>query len=346
MAKATKRRPAPEKPVKTRKCVFCSKKGKLQTIDYKDTALLRTYISERGKIRARRVTGNCVQHQRDIAVAVKNAREVALLPFIVGDSLRTEIPTMKLILTAEVDHLGPPATPSRSRTATAVTTCCPVAWPSRPPVARSVRPTTSAAPSKPRPCATSTHANELKTAHRGLGAVSLAVKTAGGLRQAVRFGHRGRRRRRHQEGRRTESGQADRAAAQGAHQVGRHPPGRGAPAPRRQRVGFGRRRCGVSTHAYSSQPTPRWKPLAAITGVLLYALANSTDGSVRGESNPLLTCRINAAQPNTPEMATRPDTPKSFPSTEMSAGVWCAYLRGCHESTTLIHKFSPSPQHG
>ena len=49
-------------------------------IDYKDTALLRTYISERGKIRARRVTGNCVQHQRDIAIAVKNAREVALLP--------------------------------------------------------------------------------------------------------------------------------------------------------------------------------------------------------------------------------------------------------------------------
>ena len=55
--------------------------GKLQIIDYKDTHLLRTYISERGKIRARRVTGNCVQHQRDIAIAVKNAREVALLPF-------------------------------------------------------------------------------------------------------------------------------------------------------------------------------------------------------------------------------------------------------------------------
>jgi small subunit ribosomal protein S18 len=67
MAKSTKRRPAPEKPVKTRKCVFCSKKG--QDID------------ERGKIRARRVTGNCVQHQRDVALAVKNAREVALLPF-------------------------------------------------------------------------------------------------------------------------------------------------------------------------------------------------------------------------------------------------------------------------
>jgi small subunit ribosomal protein S18 len=79
MAKSSKRRPAPEKPVKTRKCVFCAKKD--QVIDYKDTALLRTFISERGKIRARRVTGNCVQHQRDIALAVKNAREMALLPF-------------------------------------------------------------------------------------------------------------------------------------------------------------------------------------------------------------------------------------------------------------------------
>ena len=50
-------------------------------IDYKDTALLRKFISDRGKIRARRVTGNCTQHQRDIAVAVKNSREMALLPY-------------------------------------------------------------------------------------------------------------------------------------------------------------------------------------------------------------------------------------------------------------------------
>jgi small subunit ribosomal protein S18 len=57
------------------------KVAKVTHIDYKDTALLRKFISDRGKIRARRVTGNCVQHQRDIAIAVKNAREVALLPF-------------------------------------------------------------------------------------------------------------------------------------------------------------------------------------------------------------------------------------------------------------------------
>jgi small subunit ribosomal protein S18 len=57
------------------------KAAKVEYIDYKDTALLRKFISDRGKIRARRVTGNCVQHQRDVATAVKNAREVALLPY-------------------------------------------------------------------------------------------------------------------------------------------------------------------------------------------------------------------------------------------------------------------------
>ena len=79
MAKQKGRKVRVEKVTKTKACTFC--KDKKTAIDYKDTALLRTYISERGKIRARRVTGNCVQHQRDIAIAVKNAREVALLPF-------------------------------------------------------------------------------------------------------------------------------------------------------------------------------------------------------------------------------------------------------------------------
>ena len=51
------------------------------SIDYKDTALLRKFISDRGKIRARRVTGVSVQEQRLIAKAVKNAREMALLPY-------------------------------------------------------------------------------------------------------------------------------------------------------------------------------------------------------------------------------------------------------------------------
>ncbi|WP_419999997.1 30S ribosomal protein S18 [Streptomyces boninensis] len=50
-------------------------------IDYKDTALLRKFISDRGKIRSRRVTGVTVQQQRDLARAIKNAREMALLPY-------------------------------------------------------------------------------------------------------------------------------------------------------------------------------------------------------------------------------------------------------------------------
>lgn len=57
------------------------KAAKVEYIDYKDTALLRKFISDRGKIRARRVTGVTVQQQRQIASAVKNAREMALLPY-------------------------------------------------------------------------------------------------------------------------------------------------------------------------------------------------------------------------------------------------------------------------
>ena len=65
--------------IKKKACPFC--KEQATSVDYKDIALLRKYISDRGKIRARRVTGCCTRHQRDIAMAVKNAREVALLPY-------------------------------------------------------------------------------------------------------------------------------------------------------------------------------------------------------------------------------------------------------------------------
>jgi small subunit ribosomal protein S18 len=54
----------------------------ITTVDHKDTHLLRTFISDRGKIRSRRVTGLTPQQQRDVAMAVKNAREMALLPFV------------------------------------------------------------------------------------------------------------------------------------------------------------------------------------------------------------------------------------------------------------------------
>jgi small subunit ribosomal protein S18 len=73
MAKAPARKP------KKKVCIFC--KEKIGYVDYKDTALLRKFISDRGKIRARRVSGNCSQHQRDVAMAVKNSREMALLPY-------------------------------------------------------------------------------------------------------------------------------------------------------------------------------------------------------------------------------------------------------------------------
>ena len=71
-------KPPPRKP-KKKVCQFC--KEKISYVDYKDTGLLRKFISDRGKIRARRVTGVTVQQQREIAKAVKNAREVALLPY-------------------------------------------------------------------------------------------------------------------------------------------------------------------------------------------------------------------------------------------------------------------------
>ena len=53
----------------------------MEWVDYKDVAMLRKYMSDRGKIRARRVSGNCTQHQRDVAIAIKTARELVLLPY-------------------------------------------------------------------------------------------------------------------------------------------------------------------------------------------------------------------------------------------------------------------------
>ncbi len=52
----------------------------MQWVDYKNVALLRSYMSDRGKIRARQVTGNCVRHQGEVSVAIKTARELVLLP--------------------------------------------------------------------------------------------------------------------------------------------------------------------------------------------------------------------------------------------------------------------------
>ena len=61
-------------------CIFCGKDG---DIDYKDVVRLKKFISERGKILPRRVTGTCARHQRELTVAIKRARQLALLPYVV-----------------------------------------------------------------------------------------------------------------------------------------------------------------------------------------------------------------------------------------------------------------------
>ena len=74
---APARRRAPHRKKKV--CVFC---GKDNVIDYKDVNKLKRYISERGKILPRRITGNCAKHQRALTVAIKRARHVALMPYV------------------------------------------------------------------------------------------------------------------------------------------------------------------------------------------------------------------------------------------------------------------------
>ena len=61
-------------------CMFCV--DKVEHIDYKDTAKLRRYVTERGKIVPRRISGNCAKHQRQLTTAIKRARIIALLPFV------------------------------------------------------------------------------------------------------------------------------------------------------------------------------------------------------------------------------------------------------------------------
>ena len=87
MAKQRNRKPARRRDKKggpgsgrRKPCLFC--KDKVEQVDYKDIATLRKFISERGKIRSRRITGACRRHQSQVARAVKRARELALLPYV------------------------------------------------------------------------------------------------------------------------------------------------------------------------------------------------------------------------------------------------------------------------
>ena len=78
MTGSTRRRP----------CPYC--REKIDQVDYKDISMLRRFVSERGKIRSRRITGACRRHQSQIARAVKRARELALLPYVAEPSERGE----------------------------------------------------------------------------------------------------------------------------------------------------------------------------------------------------------------------------------------------------------------
>lgn len=75
-AKKTKKK---ERKTTSKPCRFCVDKLR---IDYKDDALLRRFMTDRGKITPRRITGTCALHQRELAHAIKRARSIALLPFV------------------------------------------------------------------------------------------------------------------------------------------------------------------------------------------------------------------------------------------------------------------------
>lgn len=65
---------------KRKSCLFC--KDKIEEVDYKNVDQLRRYMSDRGRIRNRRMSGACRRHQKQVAVAIKRAREMALLPYV------------------------------------------------------------------------------------------------------------------------------------------------------------------------------------------------------------------------------------------------------------------------
>ena len=68
------------RPSRRKVCSFCLEKAK--GIDYKDVAKLRKYLTEKGKILPSRMTGTCAKHQRELAVAIKRARQMALIPYV------------------------------------------------------------------------------------------------------------------------------------------------------------------------------------------------------------------------------------------------------------------------
>ena len=79
-ADGARRRPGNGMRRRKKVCAYCFEEGK--SIDYKDVASLKKFISERGKILPRRITGTCAKHQRELTVAIKRARHIALMPYV------------------------------------------------------------------------------------------------------------------------------------------------------------------------------------------------------------------------------------------------------------------------
>ncbi len=80
---SSRRRPPASVQPRRWNCHFC--REKVEEVDYKNLAQLRRYVSEKGKIRSRRITGACRRHQVQVGIAVKRAREMALLPYVSGN---------------------------------------------------------------------------------------------------------------------------------------------------------------------------------------------------------------------------------------------------------------------
>lgn len=117
--------------VKKKPCALC--RDKVTWVDYKDVPMLRKYMSDRGKIRSRRVTGNCAQHQRALAQAIKTARELVLLPYTqrtvterpggrrgdrerpLSDTPPPAPPSVSVDVTDETDNLGDAQTEAAER---------------------------------------------------------------------------------------------------------------------------------------------------------------------------------------------------------------------------------------
>ena len=106
-------------------CAFCA--DKLESVDYKDPIKLRRYISDRGKIEPRRRTGTCAKHQRALALAIKKARHLALLPYTAAHIRRAGA---SAAMTVPVGAAAPPASaPATAATTAAASAVAPVTTP-------------------------------------------------------------------------------------------------------------------------------------------------------------------------------------------------------------------------